>query len=245
MEVRMKKIIAVSLLVLFLSACTSRIPILYYKDSAESNPQKLPLRAGLKIENAQAIGDNVNVKGGMGTFLPLIPLYLYTFHAEFPKGKEAEFMADMIRQYFVDSGIFDYIYPFPFKNTDVDIIVNLKLNKFVLKNSKSWNYIKNSIFPIIPVIGSFLPFILTNEKYSAQYDFTAQILLPNGKLIKEYNVFGVGKESVSFGKEPYGKYLFYNSIFKKKFLQLMDEIKAKIIMDRDPIIQSYKNFLVD
>jgi hypothetical protein len=218
---------------------------LFYKDSAESNPQRLPLRAGLVIENTQAIADNVNVGGGVGSLLPIIPLYLFKFHAEFPKGKEGEFLADMIRQYFVDSGVFDYIYPFPFKNIDTDIVVNIKINSFKLKNKKSWNYMKNCVFPMIPFVGYFSQFVLPNEKYSAEYNFTAQILLPNGKLIKEYTISGFGKQSVGFFKEPYGKYLFYNSIFKKTFLKLMDEIKAKIIMDRDLIIQSYKSFLVE
>ena len=234
-----KRIILVLVIFTFMIGCTMKAPILLYKDSSERNPGMLPLRAGLVVENTQVL-QGINVKSKQGALLPLIPLYFLTLKAEFPKGKEAEFMADMIRQYYVDSGIFEYNYQYPYKKSDVDIIVKTRLNKFSVKNSKSWDYLYNSVLSFVVPFGQFF---LPQAKFYADYDITVSILLPNGKLIKEFNASKNGKDSVSMFGQPYGEYMFYKSIFKKIFINTMDSIKEGILIDRDKIIQAYKEFL--
>lgn len=256
----MKRIVAMvlicSFLVICFSACTTKLPILMYKDSSEKNPDAFPLRAGIIIVNTQAL-DGIKVDGGMAPIIPLVPLYMYSFRAEFPKGKETEFLADMVRQYFLDVGVFDYTYNYPFKKTDVDIIIELKLNKFHLYNDKLLNYLMNQgmfipiplsfISPIIGMVGSLVGSILPlfiKEKYTAEYDFELNVLRPDGKRIKNYK--GYKKDSDTVGSlQAYGEYLWYKSVFKKCFLSLMNDLKDKMMSDRDEIIQAYKKFLTE
>jgi len=244
----------ISLLVLIaFGACTAKAPILFYKDESERNPRCLQLKAGLLIENVQEALKAVNIK------TPIFPIFSY-FKAEFPKTKQAEFLSDMIRQYFLDSGIFNYVYNYPFENEDIDIIVNLRLNKFKLYNDKLVANLTTYGNLVIPIGAMFvfkslgmqlavlsvavsIPIFIT-EIYNVEYDFYVELMLPDGKKINGYEAQGKGKKTLGALKDPYGEYLYYRSIFKKVFLKVMDEIKDKILADREKIIQAYRGFLL-
>ncbi len=247
-------------------------PIMFYKDHKIDDPDKIPLRAGLKTSLLQGV-KGVDVESSKWMFI--FPIYKYV--GEFPKGKEGEFLSDMVRQYFLDTSMFEYVYNSPFRTQDVDVIVNVKLNKFILKNNKGWVTFRNMV-PLMSLGASIALPLLTNssdstgtasssstmywvslgimmlplvfemalpaEKYYAEYDIDVELLLPNGEEIKTYRKVGSGNESVGLSDRPYSEYLFYKSIFKKVFLALLDETRAEIKKDKDLIINKYKEFLI-
>ncbi|RPI00509.1 MAG: hypothetical protein EHM64_17050 [Ignavibacteriae bacterium] len=138
-----------------LVSCTMKSPVLMYKDQRVDDPDKIPLRAGLEIVSLQG-HQGVDIKSRQ-TIL-MIPLV--TYQGEFPKGKESEFLSDMVRQYFIDASMFDYIYNFPFRNQDVDIILNFKLKKFILQNNKGWVTFRNVLNLLGTAAPLALPFVL-------------------------------------------------------------------------------------
>ncbi len=136
-----------------------------YKDQRLEDPDKIPLRAGLKITSLQGF-QGVDIKSAQETLM--IPLI--TYQGEFPKGKESEFLSDMVRQYFYDTSMFDYIYNSPFRNQDVDIILNCKLNRFILKNNKGWVTFRN----VLNLIGTAAPLVLPFVLQRSSNDSTSK-----------------------------------------------------------------------
>ncbi|HUU36693.1 MAG TPA: hypothetical protein VMW46_00640 [Candidatus Desulfaltia sp.] len=222
------------LVLCILVSCTIKSPVLMYKDQRVDDPDKIPLRAGLKIVSLQGF-QGVDIKSSQATLM--IPLI--TYKGEFPKGKESEFLSDMVRQYFFDTSMFDYIYNSPFRNQDVDIILYLKLNRFILRNNKGWVTFRN----VLNLIGTAAPLVLPFVLQRSSNDLTSKssppststiglasagllviqllpLVLPQEKFYTEYDIelelfLPNGEKIISFKKLGSGKELV--RIFGKPF----------------------------
>jgi len=212
--------------------CAFRSPVLVTTRQSTANPKQLPLRVGVVFEGNRDY-DPTSVKSIQYMFV--IPtMWLY---AQFPKPIEMEYVQDCVVDYLRDYSVFRYAYPYPFDAKDVDVVLRVRMRQIQYKNNTAYSTTMNIVEQLTSYIGLILMFALPQEKFDAQVDLEFALLKPPGdQPIASYQFAQAGKQSVYLVQQPYAEYSWYNSIFREKFMAVMEELKKAIEKDSEKIM---------
>jgi len=222
-----------ALLFVFLSTgCTFRSPILIYKTQAVSNPNRIPLKIGVNRPEFKQERHLVNV-----SVRPIGFLFLQCYQMGFPKPDEKEMLADYFVQYVRDTNLFEYAYIYPFDVRDVDLVVDLKVTRFHAGQDKFIPHLVS-----LPYINFVLLAGFPQELFHSEIDMTFDISSPDGKKISTYSTKTEDSDAVTIYEQPYGKYAWENSVFKKEYFKVLDGFALKVVEDRQALIEANKDF---
>ncbi len=227
---RKSGIIVLLAVLLFSTGCVVKSPILMFKGKSVKNPNRLPLKAGVVLNAAQ--------RGKISEFLTFtLPIPFYIITAAFPKINEQEFILDSVVQYLKDTELFDFTYSFPFDKRDVDVILEVKINDILAKNSTPYSLIWQLPFlNILTLLG------VPQERFSMLFDIRVDVKQPDGTLITSYKARWSDADWVTIYEMPYADYMWYESVFRDVFMKVLDSISAKITSDSEQIISAAETY---
>ncbi len=215
------------------SGCSSTSPVLLQLPGERAGTAEIPLKVGI----ARA------VKSGQQTLTDISTCFLLnctTMHAKMPRRDEVDYLGKSIGDYLRDTKIFSYCYDEPFDRNDIDVILRPRFNNVRLHNSgygtfmNSWATIPYLGFPVQVAMLLGLP----QELFRARYNISISLETPTGYEIALYDVHVYMKNAVNIYKQPYGNYMWYNSVFQKAFFSAMDQFVAQLRRDRNMILRA-------
>jgi hypothetical protein len=214
------------------AACTYRVPILIYKAQAVTNPNRIPLKIGVNLPVFKQERRLVTVNTR-----PLGLLFLMGFQLGFPKPDEKEMLADFFVQYVRDTNLFEYAYIHPYDKKDVDLIVDLRVANFRANNNKLIGQL--AYLPYLDILW-LLP--LPQEIFTCEIDMTFDVSTADGRKVLSYSANTRGRDGVSIYGQPYAKYAWTNSIFKKEYFKVLDGFAGKATKDRDTLVKAAEEY---
>lgn len=210
--------------------CQMKTPVIFYKEAAESNPKKINAKIGVDMPNFSEAGKLIQMKST--NFVLIIPAY--TFTADFPKRVDREFFVDLMHQYLKDSDMFSYAYSTPFDKNDVDLVMESDVRKFKYTNGSwgtTWSCI-GQVIGIVPFVGLILTliwiFAVPQEKFAVEMDMEVTLKTADGQLVGKYEASASGKDSIKMLAQPWGEYMWYKSVGRRIFLEVLDGIRGKM-----------------
>ncbi|NCC50324.1 MAG: hypothetical protein EOM20_03825 [Spartobacteria bacterium] len=220
-------------MVVVLAGCSSTSPVLLQLPSERGGTADIPLKVG--VLTAEKSGEqklsNIETCNQCGFF---------KFYAKMPRRSEVDYFSEAVGDYFRDTKTFSYCYNAPFDRNDVDLLFQIRMNDFQIENTDFGTVIGHA--SLIPYVG-LLPTVWLllggkQETFLIQYDLEAIIETPEGKEIARYETSGSGKDGVTLYEQPFGNYMWYDSIFQQEFFKAMDYFVVHMKKDRIKIMQA-------
>lgn len=220
-------------MVSWMTGCSSTSPVLLQLPSEQAGTADVPLKVG--IEKAHKPGDqrlsDISTCTGLGC---------YTFHARMPRRDEVDYFSRAIGDYLRDAKAFSYCYDQPFDRNDVDLVLSPRLNDVRLYNSGYGTFM--AVWSSIPYIG-LPPQILQllgmpQQLYRAKYDLTVVVSTPTGREVARYSAAVFERDAVNMYKQPFGNYLWYDSVFQEAFFKAMNQVLVQMKADRSRLMQA-------
>jgi hypothetical protein len=198
-----------------------------------TNPKQLPLRAGVGLQ-ASAEEDPTHIV--THHWVLIVPI-LY-FRAKMPKPVEMEYVQQAVVDYFRDHSVFQYTYPYPFDPQDVDVILRVRPVELRCDNLTPYSSgltLVSQFFPPPPL--SLLVLLLApQERFTGKFALEFTLETPKGEEIAVYELNGKDTQWVWIYSQPFANYMWYNSVFRTQFLQVMDGVRTRIEQDSDQIM---------
>jgi hypothetical protein len=165
-------------------------------------------------------------------------LGIYQMGAKMPRRDEVDFFSKAIGDYFRDTKTFSYCYDAPFSMEDVDLVLRPKISELKLSNSILGTTIGTlGLVPFVNLAVVVYQLVgLPQETFSMEYDLQIVVETPAGKKIAEYQIQGNGSDSVNLYEQPFGNYMWYDSVFQKEFFMGMDSVKEQMKADHSKIL---------
>jgi hypothetical protein len=207
---------------LLLSGCAFRSPVLLFCRQSTTNPKQFPLRVGVAVR-ARRDQDPTSI------FTYHFPVL--TFSGQFPKPVEMEYFADSVVDYLRDRAVFRYTYPYPFDPADVDLVLFVEPRQARLTNDSLYGSLMPLAAYLLPFPGFLIPLVLPQEKFSGRFVLEFRLRTPDGQDVATYETKETGDEWVWLWEQPYANYLWYRSIFRTRFLEMLDDVKARMEKD--------------
>jgi len=220
-------------LAVWVTGCSSTSPVLLQLPSEKGGTAEIPLKVG--ITSAEKAGEQK-----ISTIDTCAQYGIWHFYAKMPRRSELDYFNQSIGDYFRDTKTFSYCYDEPFDRNDVQVVVRVNVRDLKLDNTALGTTIQtiNSI-PYIGLFGNLYTLVgLPIETFVMTYNLEMTVETPAGKEIARYKTSGTGKEGVNVYEQPFGNYLWYNSIFQKEFFKAMDYFVVQMRNDRAKIMQA-------
>jgi len=212
-----------------LTGCAYRSPVLMTTRQSTQNPKQLPLRVGVVCE-AGPQQDPTSI---------LTVYFVYTIpthwlYGQYPKPIEMEYFADCVVDYLRDYNVFQYTYPYPYDPRDVDFELVVRPTTLQCSNSTVYSTTLAGVsqFPYLGLAVFFLPL----ERFESRLGVEMVLKKPNGPEVATYHFAQAGSQWVWIYQQPFGEYLWYNSIFRSHFMAMMDSLRQKIEQDSRKIM---------
>lgn len=210
-----------------LTGCSIKSPALMFTRQSTTSPKQLPVRAGVVVEGSAA-HDPTDIFTYQFPFVFL--------HAQFPKPVEMEYFSDCVVDYFRDFATFQYTYPSPFDPRDVDLVVVVRPKIASAANNTGYSTAMTIAPQFLPGLGALVPFVLPQEQFSSDFTLEFALQTRDGREIATYESSASGSEWVWIYKQPFANYMWYDSVFRKSFFSVMEEVKQAIEKDSDKIM---------
>lgn len=215
------------------TGCTSTSPILLQLPSERGGTAEIPLKVG--ITTAEKSGDQVLTK-----IDTCAELGIFHYYAKMPRRSEPDYFSQSVGDYFRDTKTFSYCYDSPFDRNDIDLVVRMKMKDFRISNTQLGTALNN--LSIIPYVGLCVNLYLLaggrQETFLIQYSLEMIVETPAGKEIARYETSGSGADGINIYEQPFGNYMWYDSIFQKEFFKAMDYFVSQMKNDRAKIMQA-------
>ena len=211
------------------TGCAVRSPVLMFTRQSTTNPKQLPLRVGIVLE-ASPDQDPTTI-----ITVQYNPFPIMTLTAAFPKPVEMEYVQDAVVDYFRDSGLFRYTYPYPFDSRDVDVVVRVRPTRILCDNDTGYSGGITLAESLLSYIGLIMILACPQEHFSADFAMEFIVQKPDGTEIAKYTAAQADKAWVYIYAQPFANYMWYESVFRKCFLGVMDEVRGHIERDADKI----------
>ena len=213
-----------------LTGCTFKSPVLLIARGSALSAKKLPLSVGVVTEGYQHQS------------VTQISTYQFPFvfmKGQLPKPIELEYITDCITDYFRDYGVFDYVYAYPFDPTDVDLILRVKPNTLEMANTPYGTGMSVGGFVvsmIIPGVQLIAILALPQEQFVSNLDVGFAVETPEGGAVAEYSFAANDEDWVWIYSQPFGNYIWHNSVHRTTFFELMDSLKTALEKDADELV---------
>jgi hypothetical protein len=220
-------------MVAIMAGCSSTSPILLQLPSERGGTADLPIKVGILASEkpGEQKLSNIETCNQCGMF---------KFYAKMPRRSEVDYFSQSVGDYFRDTKTFSYCYDAPFDRNDVDMLFRIRMKDFRIDNTFFGTGIAHAA--VIPYVGlcttGWLLLGGKQETFLIQYDLEAIIETPEGREIARYETSGSGKDGVSLYEQPFGNYMWYDSIFQQEFFKAMDYFVAQMKKDRTKIMQA-------
>jgi len=218
---------------LWITGCSSTSPVLLQLPSERGGTAEIPLKVG--ITSGQRAGEQK-----VSTIDTCAQYGLWHFYAKMPRRSELNYFNKSIGDFFRDTKAFTYCYDEPFDRNDVNIVVRVDVKDLKIDNTALGTTIQtiNSI-PYLGLCGNLYTLLGGPiETFVMSYNLELIIETPAGKELSRYQFSGSGREGVNVYEQPFGNYLWYNSVFQKEFFKAMDYFVSQMKKDRDKIMQA-------
>jgi hypothetical protein len=222
-----------SLLVLC-SGCRIVSPLMLEPSSDQASGDALPLAVGvspIQKDGAQRLThvQTYQVLGIMG------------MSARMPRREEPDYLNKSIANALQASGTFQYVYPTPFDHADVDVVISVEVRNCRLANTP-FGTVTNHL-QMVPTAGMVISIgqllaIIPQEHFKMEWEMVCKVSTREGRLIKEYTHVCKDGDFVSLWSQPFGNYMWYESLFVKQFGAAMDLFTTSIRNDRSEILQA-------
>jgi hypothetical protein len=213
------------------TGCTSTSPVLLQLPSERAGSAKLPLKAGVTVVEKSGSQQ-------ISTIETCAQFGLWKFFAKMPRRSEVEYFSQSVGDYFRDTKTFSYCYDDPFDRNDVDLVVRMRAKDLKIENTALGTTVQtlNSI-PYIGLCSNLYTLVGGRiETFKITYSLEMIVETPSGEEISRYEISGSGKDGVDVYEQPFGNYMWYDSIFQKEFFKAMDYFVAQMMDDRSKIM---------
>lgn len=219
----------------FLSGCSSTAPVL----------MQLPAVSGSSADFGYTVGVQRAIKSGdqkLSHLKTYQMLGFYQYGGRMPRREEVDYLSRSIADYLRDTKTFTYVYDDPFNRNDVDLIIVPKIEVFDLSNSILGTVMGNVSF--VPVVGMFISLSqiigVPQETFHFEYKFTIDVENRAGKTLASYTYSGEDWEWANMYDQPFGNWLWYDSLFQREFFKALDKFKADINADASRLMVEAK-----
>jgi hypothetical protein len=214
------------------SGCSSTSPVLLQLPSERGGTAEIPLKIG--VDNASKPGSQQ-----ITDIDTCAVLAFRQYYGKMPRRSEVNYFAASVGDYLRDTKTFSYCYDAPFDRNDVDLVLKLNLDAVSMHNSGFWGTFMNS-WASIPYLGFPVQIGylvgLPQEGFGSDLKYTAVIETPVGKEVARYKLAADMNDFVNMYEQPYGNYMWYDSVFQKAFFSTLDQLKASLVKDRAKIM---------
>jgi hypothetical protein len=201
------------------SGCRSTSPILLQLPSAKGGAAEFAYKIGINpIEKAE--GSKISSIG-------YTAMFIYWYDAKMPRRKETDYVHQSVSDHVTDSKIFKNAYIHPFDPSKVDFVMDIHFDEFKYSNAGAYATIM-----ALPFI-NFLTLVgVPQDIFSTDIEAVCTLKTRGGKVIGEYKHSSHGKDAVNIYEMPYGNYLWYDSIFRTEFDNMMQSFYEQIRKDK-------------
>lgn len=217
-----------AILVVFLTGCAMVSPVLLQLPTEDAGSGKVPLKVGL-----------AQVQKAGGQDLTHISTYamlgIYQFYGRMPRRSEADYMSRAMGDYLRDKKTFSYIYNEPFDRNDVNLVLKARLADFDMKNNTGFSTLLQHVgmIPVVGIVGAVWMLAgLPMEFFATSQDLEFVLETPAGKEVATYRFKTGASDGVNMYEQPFGNYMWYDSVFQQEFFKLMGQFEAAVSQDR-------------
>lgn len=216
------------------TGCRIVSPLLLEIPSARTPDDAMPL----------AIGVSEITKAGpqrMSHVQSYYSLGFFGMGARMPRRSEPDYLNKSLTAALRADGLFKYVYATPFDRDDVDLVLTFDVQKATLKNS-AYGTIVNHL-QMVPAVGFLvglgqLVTLVPQEHFSIEWDITCTVTDRSGKALKTYTHRCRDRDFVNLWEQPFGNYMWYESVFLKHFRDACDTFAAGMNEDRAELLRA-------
>jgi hypothetical protein len=162
---------------------------------------------------------------------------VYWLDAKMPRRTETDYVLQSVADHINDNRIFQYAYITPFDAKKVNLTMDIVFDRYLLSNGGgTYATIMN-----LPIIGLLCLAGVPQEKFQSDMQATCILKTTAGAEISRYSFSGKAKDSVTLYQMPYGNYLWYESMFRQQFDQMMTTFYRGIEADKAKILVAIQN----
>jgi hypothetical protein len=165
--------------------------------------------------------------------------------ARMPRRSETDYLNKSIANALRADGMFKYVYSSPYDPEDIDLAITVHLEKCVMNNTMYGTLINHVVCLPLPPFTTFVQIgelvgIVPMEKFVVQWNIVFKLSTPSGKIIKQYRHACDETDMVNLWSQPFGNYMWYDSIFIKNFEAAIDAFSRTFQKDRALILGAIK-----
>lgn len=205
-----------------LAGCRTTSPVMLQLPSAKNGDAAIPAKIGV---NPIAKSGSTRISDIGYTIIGI-----YWIEAKMPRRAEADYVQQAIADHLNDSRVFQYAYITPFDKQKVDLTMDIAFDRYNLTNARTYANIIN-----IPYINLLTLFGIPQDIFRSDIQATCTLKTTAGAEIARYTYSGKASDSVTLYAMPYGNYLWYESVFRQQFDQMMTTFYRGIEADKAKI----------
>lgn len=218
---------AAGVLAVALCGCRSTSPVLLQMPSVKTSEVEFPLKLGVgQLEKAgsqriSSIGFTI--------------MFFYWIDAKMPRRTETDYVLQSVADHVNDNRMFRYAYIEPFDPAKVDLTMEIKFDQYDCKNALGGVYA--SVLATVPYISLLPLFGVPQDIFSTRIRASCVLKTRSGQEVARYSYQGRKvTDAVTLYEMPYGNYLWYDSVFRREFDQMMTSFYGQMRNDKAKIM---------
>ena len=162
-----------------------------------------------------------------------------------PRRSETDYLNKSIANALRANGMFKYVYSTPYDPEDVDLVLTVHIEKCIMNNTMYGTVLNHVVCVPIPLVPQIIQVgelvgVIPMEKFIVQWNIVYKVSTPSGKVIKQYRHECNETEMVNLWAQPFGNYMWYDSIFLKNFEAGITAFEKTFKKDRALILGAIK-----
>jgi len=206
------------------TGCRSTSPILLQMPSEKGGAAEFPFKLGVNpIEKDQSS----RISDAKFTMM-----FIYWIDGRMPRRKETDYVHQSVSDHLNDGKMFKTAYIAPFDPTKVDLTMDIHFEEYKCSNAGGGLYASVMAFPFINLL-TLLG--IPQEIFSTDIKAVCSLKTREGKLVGKYSYTGHDWDAVTIYEMPYGNYLWYDSVFRREFDNMMQSFYGQMRKDKQKI----------
>lgn len=216
--------------VLQMAGCRTSSPVMLQLPSEKTGDAAIPAK----------IGVNPIVKSGGSRIsdIAFTIFFVYWIDAKMPRRVETDYVLQAVADHINDNRIFQCAYITPFDSRKVNLTMDIVFDKYKLSNAGGGAYATVMNLPLI----NLLTLVgVPQEIFKSDMQATCILKTTAGAEISRYTFASKASDAVTIYAMPYGNYLWYESMFRQQFDQMMTSFYRGIEADKAKILSAIQN----
>jgi hypothetical protein len=210
--------------------CKTSSPVMLQQPSEKKGDAAIPAK----------IGVNPIIKNGGSRIsdIGFTIFFVYWIDAKMPRRVETDYVLQAVADHINDSRIFQCAYITPFDSRKVNLTMDVVFDKYLLSNAGGGVYATVMNLPFI----NLLTLVgVPQEIFKSDMQATCILKTTAGAEISRYTFSSKASDAVTIYAMPYGNYLWYESMFRQQFDQMMTSFYRGIEADKAKILAAIQN----